>query len=272
MKHFFTAPRFLLSTARRNSYEGEGASGASGASGATGAGNTGPDPAQKFTQDEVNRVLAADRRKHQEAQRKLAEELEGLRNSARMTAEEKEALAAQIDELQKQYLTKEELAKRAAEKAAKEQAERQKSLTSEVENWKNRYTKERIGTTITHAAVKHEAFSPVQIQAILGPMTRLVEVVGADGKPSGEFEPKVMFPDVDKEGKSITLELDVDAAVARMKELPEAYGNLFKGSKSGGVGQDGSGKPGKKVDIVKLAKEDPAGYRKLRKEHPEAFQ
>ena len=54
-----------------------------------------------------------------------------------------------------------------------------------------------------------------------------------------------------------------------MKELPELYGNLFKGDAFGGLGEGGPAtggtKPQKLSDILK----DPVKYQKWRKENPD---
>jgi len=93
----------------------------------------------------------------------------------------------------------------------------------------------------------------------------LVEKLDPEGQLTGEYVPQVSFDDFDKEKKPIILELSVDEAVARMRELPK-HQNLFHTDKRGGLGERGSSSsPGKKVDMARLAREDQAAYRELRK-------
>ena len=91
-----------------------------------------------------------------------------------------------------------------------------------------------------------------------------LRAVDEDGKPTGDYEPRVAFPDKDKDNKPLTLDLTVAEAVKRMKEL-EKYGNLFEGGKKSGLGGTGSQTKGSNVDISEVAKKDPAKYRELRK-------
>jgi hypothetical protein len=73
---------------------------------------------------------------------------------------------------------------------------------------------------------------------------------------------------VNKEGKEIELNLTVNEAVKRMKQI-ERYGNLFEGDKKGGTGGSGSSGGGTgKSDMAKLAADtDQAGYREARKKN-----
>src|SRR5690606_9268331 len=92
----------------------------------------------------------------------------------------------------------------------------------------------------------------------------LTEVIGDDGKATGDHTAMVRFQDKDKDGKSIVVKLPVPEAVKRMKELPEDFGYLFEAHTKGGVG-GASGQPGQKVDIKNMSTEQ---YLKARKENP----
>jgi len=77
-----------------------------------------------------------------------------------------------------------------------------------------------------------------------------------NGEPTGMLAPKVKFPDTDKDGKSVILDLTVTEAVKRMKELTDQYGNLFKGTAAGGIGGSTVPTTGGKIDISKMSQED----------------
>lgn len=261
---------FLRSASQFVAFEDDAAAVAAAAAAAAATGNEGEGEEETFTQDQVNTFIATERRKMQVQQQKLVVELETLKKNATLTKEEKETLEGRIEELQTQYMTAEEKARRANEQAEEKHKKQFDDLTTERDNWKNRHAKSVIDTAITRAASDNKAFYCEQISAILTPKTKLVEVLDESGKPTGEYEPKVAFPDKDKDDKPIILELTVIEAVKRMKELKQ-YGNLFEGTKVGGLGGTGSQTSGNTIDLAKIAREDPALYRKLRKEQPELF-
>lgn len=215
-----------------------------------------------FSQDELNKALADDRRRHQEQVKKAIAEVEALKSKSRLTQEERNELDQRIQQMQNELLSKEELAKKDRERLIKRSEEEKQALTKERDSWKDRFTGSAIRRAITDAAASNDAYSPSQIVALLHSETRLVEKLDDEGKPTGEFVPKVRFQDTDKDGKPITLELDPNDAVKRMKEL-ENYQNLFKGSGVGGLGANNQPQ-GKKPDARNLAK-DPEAYREARR-------
>lgn len=226
---------------------------------------------KKFNQDDVNTILAKEKRRTQDVQKRLAEQLETAKKDAALSDDERNELSKQVDELQTKYMTVEELSKQAADKAKGQHDHAVKDLTTERDAWKQRYTTAMIDIEITQASIANKAVAAEQIAAMLRPTTRLTEKLGEDNKPNGLFESRVAFSDTDKDGKAITLDLTVADAVKRMSELP-VHGNLFVNGKASGLG--GSGNSGKRTDDTQLlekAKNDPALYRKLRKERPELF-
>ena len=223
-----------------------------------------------FTQEQVNTMMADEKRKNQNKQRELVTELESLKKNTALTTEERDSLQSRIEELQNQFLTSEEKARQDVEKKKKEFQVNVETLTSERDTWRKKHSQLLIDTEITRSAADGKALHVEQISAILNPKTKLSEKLDDEGRPTGEFEPRVKFADKDKDDKPIILDLTVNEAVKRMKELPQ-YGNLFEGDKKGGLGGTGSSISGKKVDLVKIAKSDPVAYRKLRKERPELF-
>ncbi len=211
---------------------------------------------KKFTQSDVNRFMAEEKRKLREQNDKLIQELETIKSSAGMTEKEKSRLENQIEEIRTQSMTEKEKAQREKKKL---EAESNKTITEfkeKSEKWEKLYTEEKITRTLMDAAVEQDAFSPQQIVQILRGSTRLVE------EEDGSIIPKVRFDDVDKDGKPVTLELSGSEAVKRMKDLPENYGNLFKNGATGGLGSMNVGSRGKSSYNLS----DPVEYRKHRKE------
>lgn len=234
--------------------------------------NAGGDDAgeKKFTQEDLNSAVANEKRQFKAKQLAMAQELTELKQSKSLTDEEKDKLQAKIEDLQAQYMTAEERARRATEEAEQKAKDVVNNLTTERDAWKAKHANLVVQTAIAHAADEHGAWKASQISAIVSPMTKLVEVLDDDGNPTGDLVPRVSFPDKNKSGEDIILELTVSDAVKRMRELPDQHGNLFRESKTSGMGQTGSTGGEKKVDINKVAN-DAAAYRRLRAEKPELF-
>lgn len=229
------------------------------------------DETKTFSQEDVNSFLAKEKRKTQDAQKQLATQLQEYKRTAELGGEEKAELEKQIEDLQKQYMTVEERSRQASDKAAKKHLKEVEDLSKEKESWKTRYTRSTIDAAIAQAAVTNKAIAVEQIALMLRPSAKLAEKLDEEGKPTGIYEPRVDFQDLDKDEKPIMLDLTVAEAVKRMTELSQ-YGNLFEGGKAGGLGgSSGTGKKVGQVDLAKIAREDPAQYRKLRKEQPELF-
>lgn len=219
---------------------------------------------KKFSQDDVNKFVAEERRKAQTQTQKAIEELEAIKAKADMTQQERADLETRLETMKNELLSKEDLAKKEIEKSKKTHETEVARLNMELGTWKDRYTESTIQRSIADAAAEQGAYHSEQITAILRNNTRLVEVLGEDNKPNGSFVPKVKFSDEDDKGNTITLELDVPAAVKRMKGI-ERYQNLFKGDGTGGAGGTGNQKSGRTTPLAKLAATDPAAYREARK-------
>ena len=219
--------------------------------------------AGSFSQEQVNKLLAEEKRKGQSRTQKALEELEALKGKADLSSKDRSDLENRIEILNNEMLTKEELSKKDKDKILKQHEKSIMDISTERDTWRQRFTQSTIQRTITDAAAANEAFVPAQIVALLQPKTRLIEALDSEGKPTGNLIPKVEFEDSDKDGKPIILDITVPEAVKRMKEQ-EIHGNLFKGAGTGGVGGTNHGKGGN-VDLKTIAK-DPAEYRRLRKE------
>ena len=216
-----------------------------------------------FTQDEVNALVASERRNLENRSKSLLGELEALKTKSTMTAKEREELETRLEETKQALMTKEELAREQLTKLQKQREQEVTGLAAEREAWKNRFTHSTIQRSITDAAASSDAFNPSQIVAILAPSTRVVEATDEAGKPTGEFNVQVNFQDVGKDGKPVKLDLSVQDAVKRLKEKAE-FQNLFKGLGTGGTGSTNRGSGGQ-LDIRELAK-DPVAYAKAKRE------
>jgi len=215
-----------------NTAQDSGDSGQNGQDGQDGQGGN-----RTFTQEEVNKFLAADRRKHQEKYESLEQSYQQLLENESLSKEERNKLEESLENLRAQYRTKEQQAAHERKKLEEEFSERLANAEKQSELWQRRYMESTISRALQDAAVSHEAYNPSQVVALLRPMTKMVEKTDEKGRGTGEFEPMIDFADVDLEtGESVMTQRTPENAVKRMQELPDLYGNLFKsGVVSGGA-------------------------------------
>jgi len=225
-----------------------------------------------FTQEEVNKFLADDRRKHLKKYETLETSYQQLLENQSLSKEERKKLEESLENLRAQYRTKEQQAAHERKKLEEEYQERLGEVEKRAELWQNRYTDSTIDRSLQDAAVAHESFSPSQIVTLLKPQTKMVEKTGEKGQGLGEFAPMVDFPDRDPDtGEPVMTRRTPEDAVKRMKELPELYGNLFKSGVVSGIGGNsatGGLAPGAngQIDVRKLS---PTQYREIREKNPE---
>jgi len=264
-----------LSTPYVTCYDNEGEGGSDGGQ-ADNAGQDNGDSGQNgdrtFTQEELNKFLAVDRRKHQEKYESLEQSYQQLLDNESLSKDERNKLEESLENLRAQYRTKEQQAAHERKKLEEEYSERLTDAEKQSELWQRRYTESTIARSLQDAAVAHEAYNPAQVIALLRPMTKMVEKTSEKGRGTGEFEPMIDFTDVDLEtGESVITQRTPENAVKRMKELPELYGNLFKSGVVSGIGGNsatGGLAPGAngQVDVRKLS---PTQYREIREKNPE---
>jgi len=256
---------------------GAGATGAGAAAGAAGvsAGAGAGVSDARFTQEDVNRMLADDRRKHQAQVQRVEKMLEEVSASKNLTIQEREQFAQQLEDLRKETRTKEQ-------QLSHEKKQLEEQLTGRITNaektakeWEQRYREGTVERSLQDAAVGGEAFNVNTVMSVLRPMTRLIEITDEKtGKGTGTFKVVVDFPDTDPNTGEPTVTLhSPDSAVKRMKDLPQMYGNLFKSGVVSGIGSSSatgglaSGSGGK-IDPRKLTQEQ---YMELRAKNPAAL-
>jgi hypothetical protein len=239
---------------------------ASAAAAAAAAGKT------SFTQDDLNKILAEDRRKHQSQLKTMETKLQEVLTSKNLNENERKALQENLAAVQGQLRSKE--AQAALEKEELKQSYETRLTESEkkAQGWESLYRESTLDRSLQDAAVKNDAFSPSQIVTLLRPMTALIEEMDpATNKSTGRYKPMVTMPDVDpKTGLSTAMVRTPEEAVKRMKELPDQYGNLFKAGVVSGIGAGsatgGLASGGGKIDVRKLT---PQQYREIRAKNPE---
>lgn len=218
---------------------------------------------ETFTQDDVNRFLAIEKRKFQEKQSDLMNQLTALQTQKEMTEDTKSRLTTVIDSLKNDLKTKEQVAKEETERLKTTLSAKAQAAEEAAEAWRQKYETSTIQRELVSAAASNNAVNPSQILAILGPQTQLVEILDEEKNPTGEFEVKVSLSDpIEK----TTLTLSPAEAVKRLSESDDYY-NLFKidnPSGFGGTNRSGSVKTGSMEALAKTG--DFEAYRKARKQ------
>lgn len=244
--------------------------GAAGVDSKRGKGSAAP---KVFTQEDVNKFLAEDRRKHTQKYEQLENAYKEALANQNLTADQRAQLENKLDELQKTFRSKEQQLEYEKKQWEEKYSKEVKEWQTKAESWEAKYKESVMTRSLQDAAIVHDAFNPSQIVALLRPMTKIVERLDDNGRGTGELVPMVDLTDIDaKTGEQIITRRTPEDAVKRMKELPEMFGNLFKANVISGVGAGsatGSANPGSgRVDPRKISIEQ---YMKLRKENPRAL-
>jgi len=221
-----------------------------------------PTDGKKFSQEDVNRFVADEKRKVQTKMDQLTTQLETFK----LTAAEKEDLQQKLTEMQNELLTKDELTAREKKKLEATLTKQAQQYEQEAKTWRNRYEDSTITRALMDAAIENEALVPVQLVEILRNKAHLADVLGEDGKSTGEFVTKCKIDVKDDKGVTKTLDLPVSEAIRQLKEMPERFGNLFKSKAVSGIGDFVTGKTSGSADPVAMSFDQYREFRKKSKE------
>jgi hypothetical protein len=275
--HFSSNSRVRLAC-----YDGEGedaaaAAKAAAAAAAVAAGAPDPNAETKFSQIDVNKFVAEERRKaeakHQAQLSTIQKTLEETLTSKNLTAQEREQLAQRLEDVQKESRTKDQQQAHERKQLEEQYAIKLTDEKTRADRWETRYRESMVDRALQDAAVNGEAFKVSQMVTQLRPWTRITEITDEKtGKGTGHFKVVVDFPDIDPAtGQSVVTLHTPESAVKRMKELPNDYGNLFKSGVVGGIGSNTAtggpmSGPGGKIDVKNLS---PQQYQEIRAKNPE---
>lgn len=233
----------------------------------------------RFTPDQqkaIDKLINTRFAKERTEKESLIKQLNSLKESSKLTKNERDDLQRQIDQLETSLMTKEEQAAKA--KLALEQ-KHQKDLqkaTEQSELWQSRFTDSTIERALTDAAVGNDAMNPTQFRLMFRSSTRLVEdTEEATGKALGTFTPHMRFIGLNDEDQEVEMDMPVKEAVKKLKE-DGLNSNLFKHGATGGTGRPpasgqgkGKGDPSQMPTPDQFANMDEYGkaYQKWRDEY-----
>lgn len=203
-----------------------------------------PPPVTTFTQEQVNKMLADNKRAVQQQRDDAIKQLEEVRNTVTLTQQQKEELDARIETLQQQHLTKEQQLAADLEKATKKSKAEIENLSGETKKWRSNFENMLVENAIITGATKHTAANAKQMQAMLSTQAKVVEEVDEKGVPTGKFVVKLPMNVIDPKTKQpVQVELEMSEAIGKMREDPD-NANLFLTDGKPGLGGNNNGKGG----------------------------
>ncbi len=225
-----------------------------------------PTPPPTFTQEQVNAMLAENKKALQKQNAELVTQLETLKTSKGLSEQEKADLQARIDQLSTEHMTEQQKLQAQVATLEKTGKAALESATGESKKWQGEYQKLLVTNGIAQGAVKHSAARASQLEAMLLPRAKVVEMLDEAGNPTGVYEARLPITVMDaKTKKPVLVELPIVEAIGKMREDPENANLFLTDGKPGlggtNLGGGGGGKGGGfRSDMT------PAEYRKFRKE------
>ncbi len=222
---------------------------------------------KKFTQEELNKVVAKEKRKFEDKHNELMSQVEELKQFANLKDEDRKRFEEKVQELQSSKLTTEQKYQKEL-KSLQDQFESTKTQLNEAtEFWRNQFSTERKRNDILSAATanEHKAYNPNQIYDLLAPKTEVKPIIDDQGKETGDYQTVTKIRTKDNDGSDVTVEMPVKDAVKHMFDNPDEYGNLFESNLKGGIHSSNNNRD---QDGVILG-EGSAKYRETRKKHPD---
>ena len=229
-----------------------------------------------FTQEDVNRIVAADRRKLEEALKKTEKQYQDLLASQNLTEQERKALQANLEMVQGQLRSKEEQLLLEKKQMEETYAGKLQEIEKKASWFETLYRDSTIERALQDAAVKHEAWSPSQVVTLLRGQTKMLEETDPrTGKLTGRYKPVVEMQALNTTtGEIETKTYTPEDAVKKMKDTPDTWGNLFRSGVVSGIGAGtatGGLTPGQgsKLDAAAIRKLTQEQFREIRANHPE---
>lgn len=212
-----------------------------------------------FTQKEVDEIVVKRNKNLQKQYQHLQDSLEKLKENKNLTDREKAELEEQLESVRNSQLSAEERLKKEKQKTEEKYKTELDEARKERDKFKNLHEQSTIKRSLSDEAVKHEAYSPMQIVELLQGRTTLT---------ASEEDPDEMVPIIDwlektSEGKVLRVQKSPAEVIEYMKDSDD-YANLFRSNIAQGVG-GGTGTPKNmpgKVDPTKISTER---YMELRK-------
>ena len=209
-------------------------------------------PTATFTQDQVNKFLAEDRRKREgkikvqnEQFGKMEDRLNQMISAAETTKEQKAMLESDLEDLRASQRTEQEQREHLSKQAKEKHETEITTLKDTATKWEGLYRTSMIQRSLLDAASEHDVYNPEDIIDKLEKHTDLRQDKDTDGNMLGSFSPKTAVKVKDPDtGETLTAWKTPSEAVAAMKANDEKHGNLFRSSIMAGIGGGTATTPG----------------------------
>lgn len=227
-----------------------------------------PPPVIKtFTQEQVNAMLAENKKNLQKQNTELVTQLEALRENVNLSAKEKEELDLRIQTLSQQHLTEQQKVALELDSTKKKLKETAETLSNEANQWKGAFQNVMVQNAVLAGASQHKAASAEQMLDLLSGKAKVVQELDAEGKPTGKFLVKLPVKTIDAKTKQPTIvELDAVEAIGKLREDP-ANANLFLFDGKAGHGGNNHNNNQTADGTPDFSKMTPVEYRKWKKEN-----
>lgn len=226
-----------------------------------------PPPTKTFTQEQVNAMLAENKKGLQKQNQELVAQLEQLRENVNLTAAQKEELDLRIQTLSQQHLTEQQKIALELDTTKKKLKTETEALANEANQWKGAFQSVMVQNAVLAGASQHKAANAEQLLDLVGNKAKVVQELDAEGKPTGKFLVKLPVKQIDPKTKQpVVVELDAIEAIGKMREDP-TNANLFLFD--GKAGHGGSNHPNNPASggTPDFSKMTPAQYRQWRKDN-----
>lgn len=260
----------------------EAATAAADATAAAAAVTTPPadgDGTQAFTQEQVNRMMAEDRRKHETKSKQVGDQIKTMETrmqqmiaDKRTSDEHKAMLESDLEDVRASQRTAQEQRDHIAAKATADHESALTSLTDEKSMWEDLYKTSMIDRAIIDAAIEHDAFNPDQIIDKLKPRTEMRPHKDEEGNLTGSMEARVASKVIEEDGTVLTSWDTPSQVVEKLKTSgQDKDGNLFRSAVIAGIGGGTAASTtgsGIKINPNSISPEE---YAKRFKENPESL-
>lgn len=219
-----------------------------------------------FTQDELNKKMAENKRSLQKQLKTLESNYAKLLENQSLTDATRQALEEDLENVRKSQRTEKQQMEIESKRAAEKHQNELKQTQEKADKYEKLFRESTVERAITDAAAKHEAYNPSQFISLLSPKTKLVEEVDAANQRTGRLVPMVEVYVKNENTDTYEPALKTpEQAIEDMKGNLSEYGNMFRPNVVRGIGEGTSptsnGTPGR-VDARRL---DPKDYMEMRK-------
>lgn len=204
-----------------------------------------------FTQDQVNKFLAEDRRKRDtkvktqnEQFKKMEDRLQQMIAREENSQEQKALLEADLEDFRASQRTEQEQREHLAKQAKEKHDDEISTLKENGLKWESLYKTSMIQRSLLDAAVEHDVYNAEDIIDKLEKHTELRQDKDTEGNLLDSFSPKTAVKVKDDNGETLTAWKTPSEAVAAMKANSDKHGNLFRSSVMAGIGGGTATTPG----------------------------